>query len=112
MDNRIIDQYTFQLERLSEDENKSLPVRCVATNTDDKSTAEAWMTREMCDAFLVVATGIDADYWMQQLADNRYVDLMTPHPDAKEPVRYVLNAPELMPFGFAQDNLRPWRVEA
>jgi len=101
---------TIELEALSEDENKPLPVRCIATNTDDKSTAEAWMTREMSRALCGFATGNETstvDYWMQQLEDHRYVDLIAPHQDAKVPVRYIFNAPELLRFGFAQEDLRP-----
>jgi hypothetical protein len=111
MDNKIIDQYTLELEMLSEDEGKPSPVRCIATNTDDKSTAEAWMTREMSHALLGFFTGTDADYWAQQLAENRYVDLISSHTNTGVPLRYIINAPDLPRFGFSREELRPWRLE-
>ena len=43
MDNRVIDRYTLELEALSEHEHSPMPVRCIATNADDNSAAEAWL---------------------------------------------------------------------
>ncbi len=44
--NNVLDRYTLELEALSEHENGPQPIQCVATNTDDNSAAEAWLTRE------------------------------------------------------------------
>ena len=52
MDNRGIDRYTVELEALSEHEQSQQPVRCIATNTDDNSTAEAWLSLAMTRALL------------------------------------------------------------
>src|ERR1039457_4824185 len=55
MDNKVIDRYTLELEALSEHEHSPLPVRCIATNTADNSTAEAWLSLEMTRALLSFA---------------------------------------------------------
>jgi hypothetical protein len=115
MDNRVIDHYTLELEALSEDENKPFPVRCIATNTDDKTTAEAWLTLEKTRALLNFAYGNEqtiVDWCMQQLEDHHHVDLIAPQPGgAKASGRFIFNAVDLLPFGFVREELRPWQVE-
>lgn len=114
MDNRIIDRYTLELEALSEHEKSPSPVRCIATNTDDKSTAEAWLSLEETRALLNFAYGnqqTHTDHFMQQLEDHHYADLASPQPEAQQ-ARCVFNAIDLLPFGFVHDELRPWRVES
>jgi hypothetical protein len=56
MENTNIDRYTLELEALSEHENSPMPVRCIATNTDDKTTAEIWLTLEKTRALSVLLT--------------------------------------------------------
>jgi hypothetical protein len=105
MDNKVIDQYTLELEALSEDENKPLPVRCIATNTDDKTTAEEWLSRENTRALLNYVSGNEqthVNHWMQQLEDHHYADLIV-----QPGVRCVLNSAELVHLGFNHDELRP-----
>jgi hypothetical protein len=114
MDNKVIDRYTLELEALSEHEHSPLPVRCIATNTADNSTAEAWLSLEMTRALLSFAYDNQqtfTEHFMQQLEDHHYADLISPQPDAPQPNRCVINATELLPFGFVHDELRPWRVE-
>ena len=113
MDNRVIDHYTLELEALSEDENKPLPVRCIATNTDDKSMAEAWLTLGMTRTLLNFVCGNDethVDHWMQQLKDHHYADLIAQYRGSK-PDRCIVNSADLLPFGFMREELRPWQVE-
>jgi hypothetical protein len=117
MDNRVIDRYTLELEALSEHEHSPLPVRCIATNTDDKSTAEAWMSLEMTRTLLNFAYGNQqtfTDHFMQQLQDHHYADLTSPQPEphpGAQHARCVFNAIDLLPYGFVHDDLRPWRPE-
>jgi hypothetical protein len=119
MDSRVIDRYTLELEALIEDEQSSQPVRCIATNTDDRSTAEAWLSLAMTRALLNFAYGNEqslTDYWMRQLEDHHYADLIAQQPDAPQsgstkPPRCVFNAMELLPFGFVHDELHPWKDE-
>jgi hypothetical protein len=113
MDNRVIDHYTLELEALSEDEKNPLPIRCIATNTDDKSTAEAWLSLEKTRSLLSFVCGNDethVDHWMQQLQDHHYADLIAQYRGSNSD-RCVVNSSELLPFGFDHDELRPWRVE-
>ena len=56
MTNKVIDHYSLELEMSSEHEG-GLPVRCIATNTDDLSAAEAWLTLEKTRALLNFAYG-------------------------------------------------------
>ena len=114
MNNVVIDRYTLELEALSEHENSPTPVRCIATNTDDKTTADAWLTLEKTRALFSFAYGNEqtiVDWCIQQLEDNHYVDLIAPQQEGAKTSRCVFNAAELLPFGFVREELRPWRVE-
>lgn len=57
MMNKVIDQYGLELEMSDNLAPPSLPVRCIATNTEDNSTAEAWLTLESTRALLNFAYG-------------------------------------------------------
>src|ERR1035441_9169451 len=84
MNNVVIDRYTLELEALSEHENSPTPVRCIATNTDDKTTADAWLTLEKARALFSFAYGNEqtiVDWCMQQLEGNHYVDMIAPQPE-------------------------------
>jgi hypothetical protein len=111
--NKVIDCYTLELEALSEHENAPQPVRCIATNTDDKSAAEAWLTREKARVLLKMLYGYDehVDGWMQQLADHHYADLIAQQRGTKFD-RCVLNSTELLPYGFRHEHLRPRKRDA
>lgn len=114
MNNRVIDQYTVELEALSEDENKPLPVRCIAKNTDDESYAEAWLSFENTRTLLNNMYGNEqhiVDYWLQQLEAHHYADLIAEIDGRGKPSRCVLQSHELLRFGFPEEELRPWRVE-
>ena len=113
MQNRAIDRYSLELEAPAENTDASLPVRCVATNTDDNSTAEAWLTLEQTRTLLNLAYGDEksvVDSWLQQLEDHHYADLISEQ-RASKPSRCIFNSTELLQFGFSQDELRPWRNE-
>lgn len=110
--NRVIDNYTLELDALSEPENSPTPVRCIATNTDDNSTAEARLSLENARALLNLAYGNEqtiTEWGMQQLEDHHYLDLTAPQPDQTKSNRCVFSATELLPLGFVRDELRPWR---
>lgn len=114
MNNIVIDRYTLELEALSEHESSSTPVRCIATNTDDKPTTETWLTLEKTRALLSFAYGNEqtiVDWCIQQLDDHHYVELIAPQAEGAKTSRCVFNAAELLPFGFVREDLRPWRVE-
>jgi hypothetical protein len=106
MNTVVVDQYTLEAEIIFENENTPLPVRWIATNTDDKSTAETWMNIEQSRVFLEFVFGEHAGAQLEILRDHGYLDLMA---DAK--TRCVLNSHELLRFGFAASELRPWKVE-
>lgn len=109
-----IDHYTIELEALSEDENKPLPVRCIATNTDDKSTVEVWFSLETTRALPSYIYGSEqtiVDSWKQQLEDHHYADLIAEVDKKGKPSRCVLKSQELLQFGFPREELRPWRLE-
>lgn len=100
LDNRVIDRYTLELEAWSENEHSPLPVRCIVTNTDDKSTAEAWLSLEMTRALLNLVYGNEqsiTDSWMQQLENYHSADLIAQCRGSKLD-RCVLNSAELLPF--------------
>lgn len=113
MTNRVNDTYTVELEALSENGNKPLPVRCIATNTDDRSTSEVWLSREKTRALLNMIWGSDhsaVDCSMQQLEDHHYVDLISEFDETAKPIRRCLvKSEELLPFGFPRGELHPWR---
>jgi hypothetical protein len=104
--NKVIDQYTLEAEILFENENMQLPVRWIATNTDDKTTAESWMTVEQSRILLEFVYGEVAGTQLEMLQDHRYLDLMA---DAES--RIVLNSSDLVRFGFSSLELRPWKTE-
>jgi hypothetical protein len=111
--NNVIDRYTLELEALSEHEDVPQPIRCIATNTDDNSVAEAWLTRERARVLLKMLYGFDehVDAWMQQLADHHYADLITQQRGATSD-RCIVKSTELLPYGFRHEDLRPWKQES
>jgi hypothetical protein len=114
MENKVIDRYKLELEALSQDANKPSPIRCIATNTDDNSTAEAWLAIETARALLNFAYGNEqtvVDWCVQQLEDHHYVDLIAPQPDGAKRNHCIFHASELLPFGFIREELRPLRDE-
>jgi hypothetical protein len=114
--NRMIDQYRLGAEIQYENENTPLPVHLIATNTDDNTVAETWLTFESLRAHLSkLCLGSEAvvDGWMKELEDHGYTAFGAPQP---EPVkraatnRAIFKAEQLIPFGFSFSELRPWRV--
>jgi hypothetical protein len=111
MDNRVIDHYTVELEALSEHEHCDLPVRCIATNTDDKSAAEAWLSLYNTRALVRFVYGDEhVNTWMQQLEGHHYADLIAQYRGSKAE-HCIVNSADLLRFGFNHDELRPWRLE-
>jgi hypothetical protein len=79
MDNKIIDRYTLELEAPNEPVDKGSPIRCIATNMSDNSTAEAWLSLMQTNALLSFLYGKEVnivDNFMQQLSDHRYAELI------------------------------------
>jgi hypothetical protein len=111
MTNRVIDRYNLELEMSDDFAQPGLPVRCIATNTDDDSTAEARLTLEGTRVLLNFAYGNEKDIvdsLFQQLQDHHYAELIAQQGTTK-PIRCIFNAAEILPFGFKQEELRPWR---
>jgi hypothetical protein len=117
MVNRVIDEYRLTAE--IQYENAPLPIHLIATNNDDDSTAETWMTVESLRAQLSQnCPGCDGDAtvdgWMKELENHYYTEFGAPQP---EPVkgaatnRAIFKAEQLIPFGFSVSELRPWRLE-
>ena len=113
MTNKVIDRYSIELEMPADLAQPSLPVRCIATNTEDGSTTEAWLTLESTRALLNFAYGNEkeiVDSWLKQLEDHHYADLIAQQ-GATKPIRCIFNSAEILPFGFMREELRPWRDE-
>lgn len=106
MDNRVIDDYRLEAE--IQDENSTLPVRFIATNTDDKSTAEAWLTMDRATALYVLVYGELGAAQFQLLREHGYHEL-TSQEGRKS--YCIVRSEQLIPFGFSPDDLRPWRLE-
>ena len=114
MVNKVIDEYRLTAE--IQYENAPLPIHLIATNTDDDSTSETWMTFESLRAQLSQICGGDAtvDGWMNELENHYYTEFGAPQ---HEPVkgaatnRAIFKAEQLIPFGFSVSELRPWRLE-
>ena len=113
MNDRAIDRYRIKAE--IQYESAPLPVHLIATNTDDHSTAETWLTAESlsahldhychCDPIIVKA-------WIQELKDYSYTDFGSPQPYSVKGAatnRAVFNSDELIPFGFSASEMRPYR---
>jgi hypothetical protein len=113
MNDIVISHYTLELETLSEPENEGLPIRCIATNTNDESKVETWLNLVQTNALLSFLYGNEpsiVDTWMRQLADYRYAELIA-HPGGRMRDRCVVSSEELLRFGFNRDELRPWKDE-
>ena len=104
MNNRVIDQYKLEAE--IQDENATLPVRCIATNTDDKSTAEVWLSMQRTGDLFSFMYGEHAASQLELLMEQHYHEFMA---NSKSPC--VVNSSQLVPFGFSPEELRPWRLE-
>jgi len=109
MNNKVIDQYTLEAEIQFENENTPLPVRWIATNTDDKTTTETWLSLERSRALLEFICGEHAESQMQILRDHGYLSLVFQQGGN---TGYIVNAPDLVRFDFSASELRPWRVDA
>ena len=112
MENRVIDNYRLKAE--IQYETAPLPIHLIATNTDDDSTAETWMTPESLRAELrKTCPGVEGeavvDGWMEELENSLSTEFGAPQP---EPVkgaatnRAIFQAQQLIPFGFSVSELR------
>ncbi|MGB0081449.1 MAG: hypothetical protein WBP90_07980 [Terracidiphilus sp.] len=117
MENRVIDDYRLTAE--IQYETAPLPIHLVATNTDDDSTTETWMTVEDLRAQLCrVCPSPDGDAtvdgWMQGLENHHYTEFGAPQPMPVKGAarnRAIFKAEQLIPFGFSVSELRPFRLE-
>lgn len=116
--NRAIDEYILRAELPFDNQTMSLPVHLIATNTDDNSKAETWLTVNDLRAHLRhVCPGNEhiADGWIQQLEVDGYTEFGAAQPEhvpGAATNRAKFKAEQLIPFGFSVSELRPWRVEA
>lgn len=103
MNSTVIDHYTLVAEILFENENTHLPVRWIATNTDDKSTPETWLSLERSHDLLKFVYGEHADTEMQLLREHGQLELVA----QQSPKSYcILNAADLLRFDFSASELR------
>lgn len=109
MDNRVIDWYRFRAE--IQDATATLPVRVIATNTDDESTAEASLSMENGAAFYELAYGEFGASQFQLLREHGQHELISGQGTAGSKSYCILSSEQLIPFGFSPDDLRPWRLE-
>jgi len=103
MNSIVIDQYTLVAEILFENEKTPLTVRWIATNTDDKSTAEAWLTLEWSLDLLEFVYGEHADSQMQLLREHLYLELIAQQSPKS---LCILNTADLLRFDFSASDLR------
>ena len=114
MHNEPIEDYKLKAE--TQFETADLPVHLIATNIDDGSIAETWLTPDRLSAHLRHLCSGDptiVEAWMDELENNHSTDFISPQ---HEPVkgaatnRARFKAEELLPFGFSVSELRPWRI--
>jgi hypothetical protein len=104
----VVDQYVVELERPGELDSSLYPIRAMATNTADASkTAETWLSLDGTRASLIAVMGAGpeiVDWYLQQLEDQRYVQLEASVPGVKV-ARAIFNSRELVRIGFEPDDL-------
>jgi hypothetical protein len=109
--NPVVDQYFIELERPTEHDGSQHPIRAMAVNTadtaDSAKTAETWWSLDGTRANLLSVMGAapdDVDWYIQQLEDNRYVQLVASVSGVK-PSKAIFNSRELVRIGFHPDDL-------
>jgi hypothetical protein len=113
MKDKTYDHYTLELEAPREPEDETLRIRCIATNTNDDSTAETLLNLVQANALLSFVYGDEQSIvaaLLDQVADHRYAELIA-QPGGRMGDRCVVSSEELLRFGFNRDDLRPWRDE-
>jgi hypothetical protein len=109
---KAVDHYTLELDAPSEPAGDNL-IRCIATNTNDDSTAETWLNLVQANALLSFVYGNEQSIvavMLDQVADHRYAELIA-QPGGRIRDRCVVSSEELLRFGFNHDELRPWKDE-
>jgi hypothetical protein len=118
MANGMTDEYRLTAENQYEYEKDDAPIHLIATNTDDDSTTEIWMTLKDLRAKLSqMCPSPDGDTnvegWMTELENYRQTEFGAPQPESVKGAatnRAIFKAEQLIPFGFSVSELRPWRV--
>lgn len=103
---RAIDNYTLELKAPSE---PGTEIRCIATNTNDDSTAEARMDLKVANELLGFLYGNEQSViseFMRWLADYGSVELFA-QPGGRTRDRLVIGTQDLLRFGFNRADLRP-----
>jgi hypothetical protein len=117
MTNNVVEEYRLTGE--IQYETADLPIHVIATNTDDDSTTETWMTFEDLRARLSqICPDPDGDAavdgWMKELENHQYTEFGAPQPEPMGGAatnRAIFKAEQLIPFGFSVSELRPFRIE-
>jgi len=102
----VIDRYTLELITPAQGESE---YRCIATNTNDGSVAEARLNLRQANELLSHFYGdqrIVADLMLRASVYGS-VELVT----WRTHDRLVIDSPDLLQFGFNRDELQPWRGE-
>lgn len=105
---QAIDNYTLELKAPSE---PGTEIRCIATNTNDDSTAQARMNLTQANELLSFLYGNEQSVvseFMRWLADYGSVELFA-QPGGRTRDRLVVSSQHLVRFSFNQAELRPWR---
>jgi len=102
-----VDQFSLELERLSEHDSSENPVRAIATNRKVSSkTAEAWwgLAQTRANLLSLLHDEVIAESFFQQLEDHRYVELNSRVGSTKTDL-VVFNPDELIRVGFDSADL-------
>jgi hypothetical protein len=105
---KAIDNYTLELKAPSE---PGTEIRCIATNTNDNSTAQARMNLKLTNELLSFLYGSEQSIvseFMRWLADYGSAELFA-QPAGRTRDRLVVSSEDLLRFGFNRAELRPWR---
>jgi hypothetical protein len=106
--NKPINHYTLELELPRDQDSSIRSVRCIATNTDDCSTAEATLTLQQARSVVDHTYGgvetVVAEC-MEQLDENGYISLVAQFRGSR-PDLCIFTSQELGTFGFNLDDLR------
>jgi hypothetical protein len=106
--NKPINHYTLELEIPREQDSSIRSVRGIATNTDDRSTAETTLTLQQARSLVDHTYGgvetVVAEC-MEQFDENGYISLVAQFRGTK-PDLCIYTSQELATFGFNLDELR------
>ena len=103
MNSVVIDQYRLEAEIQWDNEQTPLPVRWIATNVADATTAETWLSFDRSLVLLEFIYGEHAASQMDLLREHGYLDLVSQQGGKSH---CIVNSPDLLRFGFPASELR------